>query len=357
MTQRETPAEPAPGPLRRRPLVRLADAGRGMSPLAVIMAALLVAVCGTAVWLLGPGRGHDGRPLGETEGLKLVARASAGSEVAEVWQGASLVTRFGDATPVRYERFELAADPVDVGGGPAPDPVVFGWSGGHDCCITHFVLDGDTGALLGTVEQGNGEPSAFVMPGAAGGTGTHAVMPLWDDVTIGQYGTAAQAPMGRLVVAWRGGRFALDRGAMLASAPEAPPEWWQQYPGLVGAVIGQDGSGDFVPESGTPDGRGGIGRAYRTWLEGLTRELERAQMDGADPASFVPLARLMNAYVYKGRVRAGLDAAHAAGGADPEALEAGLDHYFAVLAESRWFGDLDSLNDGQLTAQIDARGR
>jgi hypothetical protein len=330
--------------------------GEARSRPAALVAVLALLVGGAAgIWFLGLRPQEPGRELGTAGEVRLVAKAARDGETMEVWRGAERLSRLGVADTGRFQRFEMTSDSVNVGGGPAADLVVYGWTGGMHCCITHFVVDGDTGALLGRIEQGDGDPASFVAPerGSAG----QAVMPLWDDAGQGQYGPEYSSPLGRVLVSWRGtGGFGLDAAAMKASGPDAPPAFWATNPALVQALIDQGIEADFLPES-PKAGRGGMSRAYLAWLERLERELGSATLVAEDAGSFVPLARLLNAYVYKGQAAAGVAEVRRIAGGQGEALEAGLRHYFAVLGQSRWFADLDRLNGGALTAEVNAAGQ
>lgn len=341
------------------PALRVGLGGVRSGAGALVALAALVAAGVAGIWLLGNDRtATPGRPLGAAGDLKLVARAAREGETMEVWKGADRLVRLGVTDAERFQRFEMTSQDINVGGGPAPDLVVYGWTGGMHCCITHFVVDGDSGALLGRIEQGDGEPARFVAPERSQGRqASPAVMPVWDDVGAGQYGTMATSPLGRVLVNWQGeAGFGLDLAAMRASGPDAPPAFWTTNPALVAALIDQGGSGDFVPEAATGT-RGGVARSYQAWLGRLRADLAAARLDPVSPESFIPLARFLNAYAYKGQFDAGLaEARRLAGGQQPEFEEA-LRHWIVVLAESRWFGDLDRLNDGALARLSDSAGR
>lgn len=324
------------------------------------LVAVLVAAGAAGIWALGAAGPGEGRLLaGSTdapgdESLRLVARKAGDGEIVEVRRGRERLERLGVDDAVRFERFELTSDRLDVGGGPAPDVVIYGWTGGMACCITHFVIDGDSGRLLGRIEQGAGDPSAFVPP--AEGSSGRPLMPLMDDVAAGAYGgSEAETPMGRVLVGWlpQERRFGLDLDAMRAQRGDAPPAYWTANPGL--AMILLDTAAGGAVERGA--GRGAMARAYADWVEAQVGALRDATLDPLDPASFVPLARVLDAYVYKGRVEAGLVRIRALKADQPEGLEAGLKQYFAVLAESRWFDDLDRLNNGALTREVNAAGQ
>lgn len=326
--------------------------------------ALLVAAGAAGIWALGVAGPGEGRLLAgstdlagdqpDAKTLRLVARKAGDGEIVEVRRGRDRLERLGVDDAVRFQRFELTSDQLDVGGGPAPDVVIYGWTGGMACCITHFVIDGDSGRLLGRIEQGAGDPSVFVPP-AEGSTG-RPLMPLMDDVAAGAYGgSEADTPMGRVLVGWlpQEGRFGLDLAAMRAVRDDAPPAYWTANPGLAISLLDTAAGGAVEPGAG----RGAMARAYAGWIEAQMQALRGARLDPTDPASFVPLARVLDAYVYKGRVEAGLSRIRSLKADQAEGLEVGLKQYFLVLAESRWFADLDRLNNGALTREVNAAGQ
>lgn len=339
-----------------RDALRAGTAGPGL--FAVV--AVLVAAGAAGIWALGVSGPGEGRLLaGSTDApgdgtLRLVARKAGNGEIVEVRRGRERLERLGVDDAVRFQRFELTSDRLDVGGGPAPDVVIYGWTGGMACCITHFVIDGDSGRLLGRIEQGAGDPSAFVAP--AEGSSGRALMPLMDDVAAGAYGGAeAETPMGRVLVGWlpQEQRFGLDLAAMRAQRDDAPPAYWTANPGLAMTLLDTAAGGAVEPGAG----RGAMARAYADWVDAQMRALREAKLDPTSASSFLPLARVLDAYVYKGRLEAGLARIRVLKADEAEGLEAGLKQYFAVLAESRWFDDLDRLNNGALTRAVNAAGQ
>lgn len=339
-----------------RDALRARTGGRGL--FAVV--AVLVAAGAAGIWALDVAAPGEGRLLaGSTDlpgadELRLVARKSGEGEIVEVRRGRERLERLGVDDAVRFQRFELTSDQLDVGGGPAPDVVIYGWTGGMACCITHFVIDGDSGRLLGRIEQGAGDPSAFVPP--AEGSSGRPLMPLMDDVAAGDYaGSEAETPMGRVLVGWlpQERRFGLDLAAMRAERDDAPPAYWTANPGLATALLDTAAGGTVEAAAG----RGAMARAYASWIDSQMRALRNTTLDATNPASFVPLARVLDAYVYKGRVDAGLARIRALKAEEAEGLDAGLKQYFLVLAESRWFADLDRLNNGALTREVNAAGQ
>lgn len=321
---------------------------------AVILAAATVAAGATGVWLLRPKPVVDGRPLGEFQGLRLTAVPTREGETLEVHKGgervasiAGVISRDG-AERLAFTRVDVESQPMDVANGPEAEVLAFGWTGGAHCCITHFVFDGASGGLLGRIDQGNGDPSSFLLsprPRAA-----RAVMPLVDDAAAHVYGSFAGSPMPRIMVSWNGREFGLDAARMAAESPDGPPAYLSLDPPIVAHIAAEDFPGDFKPPEAAA--RGDVARAYAAHVEGLRAAMASSTPDVADPQTLLPMAEFLNEQVYKGHAKAGIAAVRDALAADPARAEAALAFYADALTKSRWLDDLDRLNAAPLATLL-----
>lgn len=332
------------------------------------------------VWKLQPEAPVEGRPLGEANGYQIIAVPARDGEELVVLRDGKRLAVGQPAKPepgsevLGFTRVEMSDASLNVGGGPEPDIVAYGWTGGMHCCITHFVFDGGRGRLLGTIEQGNGDPAAFVH--APRGGAASAVMPLFDDAAAHVYGSFAGSPMPRIVVAWDGRRFGLDIARMRAETADGPPPWIAQDQPLLDAMAAAGFEDDFKPPP-TPS-RGDLARAYGAHVEGLRAAMAETAPNAADPQTLVPLATYLNEQVYKGQAVAGVASVSAAlaaiealadngdspddpdraasqtqgAGAEQDNVRAALAFYFETLSASRWLADLDTLNNGALKPLI-----
>jgi hypothetical protein len=325
------------------------------SLVAIALVGALTLALGVGIWQLQPKQMPEGRPIGEVG--KVIAFALPAKQAGEayvVWRDGHKTAELPMGGDTGIQRVELSSDDVDIAGSPDPDLVLYTWTGGAHCCFTQVLIDGRTGRKLGSFDLGNADPIPFI-PAPTKGL-ARAVSINVDDVTANQFGSFADSPMARILVAWDGRRFGLDLKRMKAATPDGPPAFFINEPDLgEAASIGvQDfGIDEESPQPATtPTMRGDRAKAYQTWMEGEEAAMRKTVLVTEDVATFGPMAAFLNERIYKGQGVAGIETVRAVYANDPQTRDVALAYYFDVLSKSRWFEDLDQLNGGALNSQI-----
>jgi hypothetical protein len=354
----QAPAEPTDQRPRDDGLMVKSTFGLG-NILAMIVVCALVVGFGCVVWQLRPKVMPTGRPIGAVGQIQTFAvPVSPNGEGFTIWRNGRQIGALPQAIASTFQRIELSSNDVDVAGSPEPDLVLYAWTGGAHCCFTQILIDGHNGKLLGQFDLGNGDPMPFV-PAKATGL-ARAVAVNYDDVSAFKFGSYADSPMARILVVWDGKRFGLDTKRMKSTTAESPPSYFIAEPELGDAVplrVQDFGESEDVPAPGTdPAAKGGErgdrAKAYQSWMEGEEARMASTALNVQDTASFGPMAAFLNERIYKGHAKEGVATVVAAYASNPGARDAALAHYFSVLGESRWLGDLNKLNDSQLTGLI-----
>lgn len=327
--------------------------------IAIALVCALVIGVGIGVWQLRPKQPPTGRPLGGTSHVQAFAVASVpAGEGFTIWREGRQVGALPHNIASKYQRVEMSSNDVDVAGDKSPDLMLYAWTGGAHCCFMQILIDGHSGRLLGQVELGNGDPMPFLAPKSpSDGTSTlRGVAVNFDDVSAYQFGSYADSPMARIVIAWDGRRFGLDKMRMKATTPTSPPSYFIAEPELGDAValgVQDFGESEDAPaaamkrEVDNPS-RGDRAKTYQTWMDGEEARMKETPLNIDDKTSFGPVAAFLNERVYKGQAVAGVASVIAAHQDTPQVRDAALAYYFEVLGKSRWIGDLDRINDGQL---------
>lgn len=327
--------------------------------IAIVLVCALVIGVGIGVWQLRPKQPPTGRPIGGAGQVQAFAvPAKPVGEGFTIWRDGRQIGALPNDIASKYQRIEMSSNDIDIAGDKDADLVLYAWTGGAHCCFTQILIDGHTGRLLGQVELGNGDPMPFLAPNrSTGATSTlRGVAVNFDDVTAYQFGTYADSPMARIVVAWDGRRFGLDKKRMKASTPESPPTYFIAEPDLGDAVplgVQDFGESEDAPASATTKeidnpSRGDRAKTYQTWMDGEEARMKTTPLNSDDKTSFGPMAAFLNERIYKGQAIAGVAAVIAAYEDTPQVRETALAYYFAILEKSRWIGELDRINDGQL---------
>jgi hypothetical protein len=323
--------------------------------LAIALVCALIGALGIGVWQMRPKKPPIGRPIGGVAHVQAYAiPALPAGEGFTIWRDGRQVYALPNKVALGFQRIELSSADVDIIGNHEADLVLYGWTGGAHCCFTQFVIDGHTGRLLGQLELGNGDALPF-LPGSKAGLAKAAVVN-YDDVTAYKFGSFADSPMARVVLAWDGKKFGLDLKRMKAAQPESPPAYFIDEADLADAlplfVLNYGESEDDPVASGDTGVNGGVrgdrAKTYQAWMAGEEARMKATTLNPADDSSFGPMAAFLNERIYKGQGVAGVASVTAAYEQMPEARAAALAHYFSVLKTSRWFDDLNRLNDGQL---------
>jgi hypothetical protein len=315
---------------------------------AMLATTILIGLAGWGIWVLQPKKPTQGRPVGEVGAIQLRAEPlRKGGEDFSVWRGTTLTFKTPEAMSGNFQRVEVSSTDINVAGGPEPDLVVYGWTGGAHCCFMRFVFDGKTGKLLGQFDLGNSDGSAFVVPRNDGAS--RGIMVAVDDVFANHFGSFAGSPMGRILIAWNGQGFGLDTKRMAAASADGPPTYFTSDPDLSVLSVTSDLSEESEAVSDSSNNRGDQAARYQSQLADLKSELEASPPRLEARESWVPMLEVLNDYVYKGQAEAGVRFLSARFGEDPDLLGTILGSYFAKLKESRWFGDLDALNNGKLS--------
>jgi hypothetical protein len=322
--------------------------------IAIVLVCFLVAGVGIGVSRLGPAQLPEGRPIGNAGKVQAFAVASrTKGEGFTVWRGDRQVQALTQGVETGFERVELSSNDIDIAGNNAPDLVLYAWTGGAHCCFTQYLIDGQSGTLLGQIELGNSDPTPFLAT-------THKGLPRAaligvDDVGAFKFGSYADSPMARIVASWDGKRIGLDLKRMKAASPDGPPAFFINEPELgEAATIGvqEYGEDETTPGETTltanAQGRGDRTKTYQSWMEGEEARMRATPLVKGNFSSYGPMAAFLNERVYKGQVKAGVATVLAVHKDTPEISRAALGYYFDVLSQSRWFGDLDTLNAGAL---------
>jgi hypothetical protein len=327
--------------------------------IAIALVCALVIGAGIGVWQLRPKEPPTGRPIGTAGKIQAFAvPANPTGEGFTIWRDGRQIGSLPNDLAAKYQRIELSSNDVDIASDAAPELVLYAWTGGAHCCFTQIVLDGHSGRLLGQFDLGNGDPMPFLPTKSA--KSTRGVAVNFDDVSAYQFGAYEESPMARIVVAWDGKRFSLDKKRMKAPRPESPPAYFISEPDLGDAVplalqdFGESEDEPAAapqPEIDTP-ARGDRAKAYQTWMDGEEARMKATPLNGDDKTSYGPMAAFLNERIYKGQAVAGVATVKLAYATNPELCDAALAYYFEVLSKSRWISDLDRLNDGQLAPLI-----
>jgi hypothetical protein len=326
---------------------------------AILFALILVAGVAFGVMQLRPVQAPEGRPVGSAGEIQAFAVPSQPSgESFTVWRGNRQISTLPSKPNEGFQRVELSSNDVDIAGNNAPDLVLYTWTGGAHCCFSQILIDGHTGKTLGQLALGNGDPTPFLAATTKGLA--RAVVIGVDDVCAYKFGSYADSPMARIVIAWDGKRFGLDIKRMKATTPESPPAFFINEPELGEAAtigvedfgIDEDAPGSTTSLTANAQGRGDRAKSYQIWMANEEARMRATTLNLDDPASFGPMAAFLNERVYKGQAAAGVETVMSVYEATPQARNTALAYYFEVLGQSRWLGDLNALNNGQLSAML-----
>jgi hypothetical protein len=340
-------------------LTRVKPAFKLNNLLAIVLAFALVASVAFGVMQLRPVQAPEGRPVGSAGKIQAFAVPSqASGESFTIWRDNRQVSSLSAHQDIGFQRVELSSNDVDVAGNSAPDLVLYTWTGGAHCCFSQILIDGSTGKTLGQLALGNSDPTPF-LPAATKGLARAVVIGV-DDVSAYKFGSYADSPMARIVIAWDGKRFGLDLKRMKATTPESPPAFFINEPDLgEAATIGvedfgvdEDAPGAITSLTANAQGRGDRAKNYQIWMESEEARMRATPLNPEDPTSFGPMAAFLNERIYKGQAASGVETVMSVYEATPQARDTALAYYFEVLGQSRWLSDLNALNNGQLSAML-----
>jgi len=308
---------------------------------------VILGCVGVIVTLLLPKPAFEGRLVGQIGDVHIYAvPLTSNEESLVVWRGGRKL----DALPVNpansVQQFDLSSSDRQVAGTRHPDLVVDGWSGGVHCCLTRFVFDGPTGALIGKLSLGGSGASRFVPLKRS--DPYPAAFLAFDDMTLNGQSELSGAPLAPILVVWRGKNFGLYVEAMKATTPDSPP------PYLLGTDFQEAQLELATAVSAEPSGtRGDIAQALEQSAQTRLAEMQAAVLNPDDAKSFAPLISFLNDYVYKGQAEAGVALVEKAHAASPDALRIALQTYAEQVRQSQWLLDLDRLNDDKLISLLD----
>jgi hypothetical protein len=340
-------------------LTRVKPAFKFNNLLAILVATALVAGVAFGVMQLRPVQAPEGRPVGSAGKIQAFAVPSQPSgESFTIWRGNRELPSLPAKQNEGFQRVELSSNDVDIAGNNAPDLVLYTWTGGAHCCFSQIVIDGSTGRTLGQLALGNSDPTPFLAATTKGLA--RAVVIGVDDFSAYKFGSYAESPMARIVIAWDGKRFGLDFKRMKATTPQSPPTFFINEPDLgEAATIGvedfgvdEDAPGGITSLTANAQGRGDRAKNYQIWMESEEARMRATTLNSDDPTSFGPMAAFLNERIYKGQAAAGVETVMSVYEATPEARDTALAYYFEVLGHSRWFSDLNALNGGKLSAML-----
>jgi len=302
---------------------------------------------GVVIALLMPKPNYEGRLVGEIGNVHIYAvPLTISEEGLVVWHGGRKLDALPTAPDNPVQQFDLSSSDRQAAGTRHSDLVVDGWSGGMHCCLTRFVFDGPTGALIGKLSLGGSGASRFVPlkrtdPYPAAFLAT-------DDLTLDGQSELSGTPLAPILVVWRGKNFGLYLEAMKATTPDSPPPYllkadFQEAQLELATIVSAEPAGT----------RGDIAQALDQVAQIRLAEMTSAVLTPQDVTSIAPLYVFLNEYVYKGQAEAGFALVEKAHAASPDVLKAALQTYAAQLRRSQWLVDLDRLNDGKLTGLLD----
>jgi hypothetical protein len=302
---------------------------------------------GVVIALLMPKPNYEGRLVGEIGNVHIYAvPLTISEEGLVVWHGGRKLDALPTAPDNPVQQFDLSSSDRQAAGTRHSDLVVDGWSGGMHCCLTRFVFDGPTGALIGKLSLGGSGASRFV---PLKRTDPYpAAFLAYDDTSLDGRSEISGTPLAPILVVWRGKNFGLYVEAMKATTPDSPP------PYLLGTDFEEARLELATTVSAEAAGtRGDIAKALNQAAQTRLTEMEAAALDPKDARSFVPLIGFLNDYVYKGQAEAGFALVKKAHSTSPDALRVALQTYAEHVRQSQWLADLNGLNDGKLTGLLD----
>ena len=312
---------------------------------------VILGCAGVVVALLMPKPNYEGRLVGQIGDVHIYAvPLTSNEESLVIWRGGRKLDALPADPDNPIQHFDLSSSDRQAAGTRHPDLVVDGWSGGMHCCLTRFVFDGPTGALIGKLSLGGSAASRFV---PLKRTDPYpAAFLAYDDVTLDGQSEISGAPLAPILVVWRGKNFGLYLEAMKATTPDSPP------PYLLAIEFEEAQLELTTTVSAEPAGtRGDIAKALNQAAQDRLTQMQSATLNPEDAKSFAPLTGFLNDYVYKGQAEAGFALVKKAHATSPEALSVALRTYAEQMRQSQWLADLNGLNDGKLIGLIDQNDR
>jgi hypothetical protein len=320
-----------------------------LSPLLVKLAVIgvILGCAGVVVALLMPKPNYEGRLVGQIGDVHIYAvPLTSNEESLVIWHGGRKLDALLADPDNPIQQFDLSSSDRQAAGTRHPDLVVDGWSGGMHCCLTRFVFDGPTGALIGKLSLGGSAASRFVPLKRA--DRYPAAFLAYDDPTLDGQSEISGAPLAPILVVWRGKSFGLYAEAMKATTPDSPP------PYLLAIEFEEAQLELTTTVSAEPAGtRGDIAKALNQAAQDRLTQMQSATLNPEDAKSFAPLTGFLNDYVYKGQAEAGFALVKKAHATSPEALSVALETYAEQMRQSQWLEDLNGLNDGKLIGLLD----
>lgn len=308
---------------------------------------VILGCVGVLIALLMPKPNYEGRLVGQIGDVHIYAvPLTAHEESLVVWHGGRKLDAFPTDPNNPIQQFDLSSSDRQAVGTRHPDLVVDGWSGGMHCCLTRFVFDGPTGALMGKLPLGGSGASRFV-PLKRSDPYPAAFLAI-DDMTLNGQSEESGVPLAPILVVWRGKNFGLYVEAMKATTPDSPP------PYLLKTDFEEAQLELATSISAEPAGtRGDIAQALDQAAQIRSAEMTSAVLNPQNVTSFAPLYVFLNDYVYKGQAEAGFALVEKAHAASPDALKTALRTYVSQVRQSQWLPDLHRLNDGKLAGLLD----
>lgn len=320
-----------------------------LSPILMKLAIIgvILGCVGVVVALLMPKPNYEGRLVGQIGDVHIYAvPLTSNEESLVVWHGGRKLDALPADPDNPIQQFDLSSSDRQAAGTRHSDLVVDGWSGGMHCCLTRFVFDGRTGALIGKLSLGGSAASRFVPLKLA--APYPAAFLAHDDPTLDGRAEISGAPLAPILVVWREKNFGLYAEAMKATTPDSPP------PYLLGTDFEEARLELATTVSAEATGtRGDIAQALNEAAQDRLTQMQAATLNPEDTRSFAPLNGFLNDYIYKGQAEAGVALVKKAHAATPDALSVALQTYAEQMRQSQWLQDLNGLNDGKLIGLLD----